>query len=68
MCSCECAVACLCPHNSVLNVVASTIHDDKFLHFTETIVEGRAKRSLIGLGWRKTNRTLVVKVVHNNRG
>ena len=29
MCSCECAVACLCPRNSISNVVASvTIHDD----------------------------------------
>ena len=27
--SCACAVACLCPHNSISNVVASlTIHDD----------------------------------------
>ena len=30
--SCECAVACLCPRNSISNVVASvTIHDDIFL-------------------------------------
>ena len=51
VCSCECAVACLCPRNSISNVAASTIHDDKFLHLNETIVEGRAKRSLIlGLG------------------
>ena len=29
VCSCECAVACLCPRNSISNVVASvTIHDD----------------------------------------
>ena len=35
----------------------------------ETIVEGRVNRSLIlGFGWRKTNRTLSVKVVDNKRG
>ena len=29
VCSCECAVACLCPRNSISNVVASvTSHDD----------------------------------------
>ena len=53
MCSCECAVACLCPRISISNVVASAIHDDIYIyvHFNETIVEGRAKRSLIlGLG------------------
>ena len=41
MCSCECAVACLCPRNSISNVVASAIHDDRNIHFNETIVEGR---------------------------
>ena len=45
--SCECAVACLCPHNSILNVVASAIHDDKYIHFNETIVERRTNRSLL---------------------
>ena len=31
--SCESAVACLCPRNSISNVVASvTIHDDMFLY------------------------------------
>ena len=31
VCSCECAVACLCPRNSISNVVASvTIHDDMY--------------------------------------
>ena len=63
--SCECAVACLCPRNSISNVVASAIHDERNIHFNETIVEGRANRSLnLGFGWRKTNRTLIVKVVH----
>ena len=67
--SCECAVACLCPRNSISNVVASAIHDERNIHFNETIVEGRANRSLnLGFGWRKTNRTLIVKVVHNKRG
>ena len=27
VCSCECAVACLCPHNSISNVVASVTID-----------------------------------------
>ena len=32
-CTCAYAVACLCPHNSISNVVASvTIHDDKYLY------------------------------------
>ena len=49
--SCECAVACLYPRNSISNVVASAIHDDRNIHFNETIVEGRANRSLnLGLG------------------
>ena len=31
VCSCECAVACLCPRNSISNVVVSvTIHDDMY--------------------------------------
>ena len=69
MCSCECAVACLYPRNSISNVVASAIHDDTCIHFNETIVEGRANRSLnLGFGWGKTNRTLIVKVVRNKRG
>ena len=38
--SCECAVAFLCPRNSISNVVASAIHDDRNIHFNETIVEG----------------------------
>ena len=51
MCSCECAVACLCPRNSISNVAASAIHDDRNIHFNETIVEDRANRSLnLGLG------------------
>ena len=51
VCSCECAVACLCPRNSISNVVASTIHDDRNIHFNVTIVEGRANRSFfLGLG------------------
>ena len=51
VCSCECAVACLCPRNSISNVVASVIHDDGNIHFNETIVEGRVNRSLnLGLG------------------
>ena len=29
VCSCECAVAFLCPRNSISNVAASAIHDDK---------------------------------------
>ena len=63
-------MACLCPRNSISNVVASlTIHDDIYIHFNETIVEGRANRSLnLGFGWGKTNRTLIVKVVRNKRG
>ena len=28
VCSCECAVACLYPRNSISNVVASAIHDN----------------------------------------
>ena len=67
--SCECAVACLCPRNSISNVVASAIHDERNIHFNETIVEGRVNRSLnLGFGWRKTSRTLIVKVVQNKRG
>ena len=32
-CTCACAVACLHPHNSISNVVASvTIHDDKYVY------------------------------------
>ena len=51
VCSFESAVACLYPRNSISNVVASAIHDDKYIHFNETIVEGRANRSLnLGLG------------------
>ena len=45
MCSCECAVACLRPRNSISNVEASAIHDERNIHFNETIVEGRANRS-----------------------
>ena len=41
VCSCECAVAFLCPRNSISNVVASAIHDDRNIHFNETVVEGR---------------------------
>ena len=68
VCSCKCAVACLYPRNSITNVVASAIHDDKKIHFNETMMEGRANRSLyLGLGG-ETNRTLIVKVVHNKRG
>ena len=38
-------------HNSISNVVASAIHDDKYTHLNETNVEGRAIRSLnLGLG------------------
>ena len=44
-------MACLCPRNSISNVVASAIHDDRNIHLNETIVEGRANRSLnLGLG------------------
>ena len=40
-------MACLCPRNSISNVVASvTTHDERNIHFNETIVEGRANRSL----------------------
>ena len=62
-CPCACAVACLWPRNSSSNVVVSvTIHDNlKYLIIeirirdvarkNETIVEGRANRSLyLGLG------------------
>ena len=41
VCSCECAVAFLCPRSSISNVVASAIHDESNKHFNETIVEGR---------------------------
>ena len=62
-------MARLCPRNSISNVVASAIHDDRNIHFNETIVEGRVNRSLnLGFGWGKTNRTLIVKVVRNKRG
>ena len=30
-----------CPRNSISNVLASAIHDDRNIHFNETIVEGR---------------------------
>ena len=53
-------MACLCPRNSISNVVASAIHDDRNIHFNETIVEGRANRSL-NLG-----SALNVKVVGNS--
>ena len=55
-------MACLCPHNSTTNVVVFvTIHDDTNAHVKiyqemeqkkhETIVEGRAHRSLyLGFG------------------
>ena len=47
--TCACAVACLCPRNSISNVVVSlTIHDDMHTHIYkecsrkhETIVEGQ---------------------------
>ena len=49
--TCACAVACLCPHNSISNVVVSvTIHDDTAVYVYidkrcskkhETIVEGQ---------------------------
>ena len=33
VCSCECAVACLCPRNSILNVVVSlTVHDNIYTY------------------------------------
>ena len=59
--TCACVVACLCTHNSTSNVVVSvTIHDDTDVHENiykrcskkhETIVEGRANRSLyLGFG------------------
>ena len=35
-----CAVACLCPHNSISNVVVSvTIHDDKYIHTFQYLQE-----------------------------
>ena len=34
-------MAFLCPRNSISNVVASANHDDRYLHFCETIVEGQ---------------------------
>ena len=53
VCSCECAVACLCPRNSISHVVASVmIHDAFFKKIKwkrcskkhETIVEGHKHR------------------------
>ena len=49
------AVACLCPRISISNVVASVIHDDKYIHFNETIVEGRANRSLTWVQQARVN-------------
>ena len=41
VCSCECAVACLCPRNSISNVVASvTIRDDMYKYMYIYFVEG----------------------------
>ena len=48
-CPCACAVACLCPHNSISDVVASvTVHDDMQIFLRdvspkthETVVEGQ---------------------------
>ena len=38
--TCACAVACLHPHNSISNVVASvTIHDDMFIKIYQKIEE-----------------------------
>ena len=37
----------VCTHNSISNIVVSlTIHDDKYLHIYETIVEGQRLLSL----------------------
>ena len=54
--TCACAVACLCPHNSITNVlVFVTIHDDTDVYAYNykrcSNVEGRANRSLyLGFG------------------
>ena len=66
--TCACAVACLCPYNSISNVVVSvTIHYHTNLYVFlrkvatkhDTIVEGLAK-SFVKLGFccRKTNRPI----------
>ena len=57
-------MAWLCPRNSISNVVASlTIHDERNIHFNETIVEGRANRSLyLGLGGERQIEHWIVKV------
>ena len=34
VCSYECAVACLCPRISISTVVASSIHDDKYIYIS----------------------------------
>ena len=38
--TCACAVACLCPHNYISNVVVSvTIHDDKCIYIFQYLYE-----------------------------
>ena len=52
MCSCECAVACLCPRNSISNVVASlTIHDDMFIFLKNRRDEAQNMKPL----WKVVN-------------
>ena len=47
-CTCACAVACLYPHNSISNVVASvTIHDDMYIFtYLEEMFEKKKKKPL----------------------
>ena len=65
--TCASVVACLCPHNSISNVVVSvTIHDATDVHVLKKTVAktwnhcGRSCKSFVTLGlrWRKTNRTI----------
>ena len=39
-------MACLCPRNSISNVVASVTIDERNIHFNETIVEAQRDTEL----------------------
>ena len=65
--TCACAVACLCPRNSITNVlVLVTIHDDTGANENTKRCSkkwnhcGRSCKSFVKFGfwWRKTNRTI----------
>ena len=63
MCSCECAVACLCPRNFISNVVASTIHDDIIKRVIYIYVNKRCSTHMEPL-WKVIN---IYTYAHKNK-